>query len=112
MNLSAYVVLLICSTINDQNTRFTPQSYELLFDRNLADSANDGEEFDLDILLGSDYYWRLVTGRLIHGSSDSPTVMHTVVCWVLSGSVKGVPPDSRCSVNVTSTHVLPCSNLI
>ena len=42
----------------------------------LADSANDGEEFDLDILIGSNYYWQLVTGHVIHGN-DGPTAMHT-----------------------------------
>ena len=108
LNLSAYVVPLICSSINNQNTRFAQQSYEHLSGLNLADSVNDGEEFDLDILIGSDYYWQLVMGRLIHGSSDSPA-MHTVVGWVLSGPVKGAPPDSRSSINIASTHVLRCS---
>ena len=42
----------------------------------LADSANDGEKFDLDILIGSNYYWQLVTGHVIHGN-DGPTAMHT-----------------------------------
>ena len=109
LNLSAYVVPLICSSISNQNTRFAQQSYEHLSGLNLADSANDGEEFDLDILIGSDYYWQMVTGRLIHGSSDSPTAMHTVVGWVLSGPVKGAPPDLRSSINIASTHVLRCS---
>ena len=108
LNLSAYVVPLICSSINNQNTRFAQQSYEHLSGLNLADSANDGEEFDLDILIGSDYYWQLVMGGLIHGSSDSPA-MHTVVGWVLSCLVKGAPPDSRSSINIASTHVLRCS---
>ena len=35
--------------------------------------------------------------------------MHTVVGWVLSGPVKGAPPDSRSSINIASTHVLRCS---
>ena len=89
--------------------RLAQQFYEHLSGLNLADSANDGEEFDLDILIGSDYYWQLVTGHLIHGSSDSPAAMHTVVGWVLSGPVKGAPPDSRSSISIASTHVLRCS---
>ena len=108
LNLSAYVVPLICSTISNQNTRFAQQSYEHLSGLKLADSANDGEEFDLDILIGSDCYWQLVTGHVIHGN-DGPTAMHTRLGWVLSGPVKGVAPDSQSNVNIASTHVLRCS---
>ncbi len=88
LNLSAYVVPLICSTISNQNTRFAQQSYAHQSGLKLADSANDGEEFDLDILIGSDCYWQLVTGHVIHGN-DGPTAMHTRLGWVLSGPVKG-----------------------
>ena len=93
LNLSAYVVPLICSHLSGLK---------------LADSANDGEEFDLDILIGSDYYWQLVTGHVIHGN-DGPTAMHTKLGWVLSDPVKGAPPDSHFNVNIASTHVLRCS---
>jgi hypothetical protein len=62
----------------------------------------------LDILIGSDYYWQLVTGHVIHGD-DGPTAMHTKLGWVLSGPVKGTPPDSHSNVNIGSTHVLRCS---
>ena len=108
LNLSAYVVPLICSTIGNQNTRFAQQSYEHLSGLKLADSGNDGEEFDLDILIGSDYYWQLVTGHVIHGN-DGPTAMHTQLGWILSGPVKGAPPNSHSNVNIASTHVLRCS---
>ena len=62
----------------------------------------------MNILIGSDYYWQLVTGHVIHGN-DGPTAMHTQLGWILSGPVKGAPPNSHSNVNIASTHVLRCS---
>ena len=46
----------------------------------------------IDILIGSDYYWQLVTGSICRGTSG-PVAVHTKLGWVLSGpsSLDDVP---------------------
>ena len=38
----------------------------------------------VDVLIGSDYYWELVTGNVCRGVGG-PAVIHTKLGWVLSG---------------------------
>ena len=50
----------------------------------MADSANSSDVLEVDVLVGSDCYWSLVTGRVIKGG---PTAILTKVGWILSGPV-------------------------
>ena len=52
------------------------QCYDHLANLDLADSSKVGEELQIDVLIGSDHYWQLVTGQIIQGDSG-PTVIHT-----------------------------------
>ena len=45
------------------------------------------EEATIDILIGSDQYWQLVTGEVVK-SKSGPTAMNTKLGWVLSGPVE------------------------
>ena len=38
----------------------------------------------IDVLIGSDYYWQLVSGRVVRGD-DGPVALHTNLGWVLTG---------------------------
>ena len=52
----------------------------------LADTADASDKLEVDVLIGSDLYWNLVTGRVIRGKSG-PIAIHTKVGWVLSGPI-------------------------
>ena len=58
----------------------------------------------MDILIGSDYYWELVTGSVCR-SVDRPTAVHTKLGWVLSGPALA-SSHSQCLANLVSMHVL------
>lgn len=59
---------------------------------------------EIDILIGSDHYWEVVTGRIIRGASG-PTAVETNFGWVLSGPEEGVAQEDT-AINFTSTHTL------
>ena len=65
------------------------------------------EEAQIDILVGTNQYWNLVTGRVVQGESG-PTTIHTKLAWVLSGPVHCQVPSSATAINLTSSHVLKC----
>jgi len=79
-------VPLICEPLSCQPIAYTKERYEHLADLDLADFSRVGDELQVDALIGSDHYWQLVTGEVIHGQSG-PTAIHTHLGWVLSGPV-------------------------
>ena len=104
VTLSAVCVPVISSPVQGQCPRQAVSNYPHLVGLTLADDCEG--EADIDILVGADQYWNLVTGRLIQGDSG-PTAIHTRLGWVLSGPVHYQAPSST-TVNLTSTHVLKC----
>lgn len=50
----------------------------------MADISDGTSSFEVDILIGSDYYWSLVTGE-VHRGTTGPIAIHTKLGWVLSG---------------------------
>ena len=70
----------------------------------LADFPDTASCIPIDMLIGSDYYWELVTGSVCRGVSG-PTAIHTKLGWVLSGPACS-NPHNQCTVNLSVTHVL------
>ena len=51
----------------------------------LADPVRTRGPLEIDIIIGNDYYWSLVTREIIKG--DGPMVMNSKFGWLLSGPV-------------------------
>ncbi len=112
LRMTALVVPFICNPLTSQPINYTKHSYNHLIGLELADSADASDTLEIDMLIGSDSYWDLVTGEVIRGDSG-PTAIHTRVGCILSGTTN----HSGVSVNLvfTSTHTLkidvyPCTN--
>ncbi len=54
---------------------------------------------DVDLLIGSDYYWGLTTGRASR-REGGPVAMETKLGWALSGPV----PVAEQSLSLVTTH--------
>ena len=102
--LSLFSVPLICEPLAHQPIAFCKASYDHLAPLNLADLDDSPTDLGIDILIGSDHYWKIVTGDVVRGESG-PTAVGTIFRWVLSGPTCG--PD-RCTsaVNVITAHTL------
>ena len=66
----------------------------------LADSLDDSCG-DIDILIGSDYYWDLVSGETIRGDSG-PTAVSSKFGWLLSGPLR----DSVTADSISSNLII------
>ena len=62
----------------------------------------------VDVLIGSDYYWSLVSGRVRRGSTG-PIALDTKVGWILSGPAEG--QNSEETITVHPTHTLRIDTL-
>ena len=74
---------VICSSLpNKIEVSKFPQLDGLEFDEEF-DESNDES---IDILIGSDYYWKIVNGETVHGESG-PTAVKSKLGWLLSGPI-------------------------
>ena len=90
----------ICEPLTDQPLSLCMDSYKHVTNLELADNSEDGSSIEVDILIGSDYYWQLTTGEVRRGN-DGPVAVGTKLGWVLSGPV----PVADHSL-FTTTHTL------
>ena len=104
MSLSVYVMPAICEPLARQPVSACVRQYPHLQGLELADSSSTGSSMPVDVLIGSDYYWQLVTGSICRGASG-PIAIHTKLGWVLSGPSSHDEPD-QCAMNLSVTHVL------
>ena len=103
LKLTALVVPFICNPLTSQPINFSGQSYDHLIGLELADSAEVSDVLEIDMLIGSDSYWSLVTGQVIRGDSG-PTAIHTKVGWILSGPANHL--EVAVNLALASTHTL------
>jgi hypothetical protein len=72
---------MICEPLAGQPISGCVEENQHLARLNLADFSDGSSSLEVDILIGSDYYWSLVTGEVCRGNSG-PIAIQT---WVLSG---------------------------
>ena len=105
VQLSAFVVPLICDPLPRQCIAKAGNTYAHLKGLNLADHCTSDNDVVVDILVGSDHYWNFVSGSVMRGK-DGPTAIHTKRGWVLSGPINGATQDERQQNNLVTTHAL------
>ena len=76
LEIPILVVPLICGPLFNSPTVCLRERYEHLSRLELAHPSCDSANLEVDILIGSDIYWRFVTGRTLRGRSG-PTAIQT-----------------------------------
>lgn len=103
--LSAFVVPLICDALNSQPIAQATPTHDHLRGLKLADYSTGVDDVMVDILVGSDQYWHLVSGKVIR-RENGPTAIQTKLGWVLSGPMHGSTQDDKQRSSLVTTHVL------
>jgi hypothetical protein len=83
---SVHMRYLIIPTISSPVKNYTPatiENYAYLRDLPLADHVM-ADTFDIDILVGADYYWSIVNSEIVRG--PGPTAVNTKLGYLISGS--------------------------
>ena len=102
ITLEASTIANICSPLKNQPVILAKEKFKHLKGLNLADSGKGGE---IDLLLGSDVYWDLMTGNVSQGLPGEVVGVETKFGWVLNGPVIGDSSSTWVNV-VNSTHVV------
>ena len=104
MIVSLFVVPMICEPLIGQPIDVCSNQNPHFNGLELADWVDQGSRLEVDILIGSDYYWDFVTGP-VSKSTCGPTAIHTKLGWVVSGPITATSGSNLCSTNLV-THVL------
>jgi len=90
---------VICEPLTAQPLSLCVSSYDHLSGLELADTSDGNAPIEVDLLIGSDYYRQLATGRVSRGD-DGPVAVETKLGWVLSG------PATAADCCLLTTHAL------
>ena len=105
--ISLYVVPTICEPLSFQPVKASVMAYSHLRGLDLADSIEGREGLPIDVLIGCDHYWDLITGTVCRGK-EGPIAIHSKLGWVLSGAailMKQVTSSLTCNVATHSLRV-------
>ena len=98
----------ICSPLKGQSIRWAQKEYPHLQGLKLADFPSETEtELEVDLMLGGDTLWPIMTSEIVHGQSkEQPVAAGTKFGWVLAGPVNNVPRSLLSCVNLMKAHFL------
>ena len=83
--IEALVIPIVCSPLPNQRPKSVKLQYEHIKNLFLSDFADD-PDMSIDILIGGDYYWSFMSGKIIRGENgETPVALQTRIGWVLSG---------------------------
>ena len=107
-HLSLLAVPSICQPLSYQPILLCQEKYEHLTGLHLADHSDGNSPLQIDILIGCDHYWELITGKVRRGESG-PTAIQTHLGWVLSGPIEF--PSRQFSSSLV-THTLRIDSFV
>ena len=104
LNLEFLTVPLICEPMTGQSMSLAVTRFLYLKDIELADMDCHGANLEVNILIGSDHYWKVVSGP-----EGGPNAIETRFGWVLSGPIGGLACSNTVATFVSS-HALTVMN--
>lgn len=105
LDMEALVTPVICDPLSQQPTKSARDKHQHLRGLKLADPNDVDDTLPVDLLIGADFYWSMVTGTIRRGRSG-PTAIQTRVGWVLSGPTGEATATTTTNLIFTSTHLL------
>ena len=103
LELPFFSVLLICEPLSHQPVAFCKITYDHLAHLRLADFHEDNADLKIDMLIGSDHYWKITTGEVVRGDSG-PAAICTCLGSVLSGPTHCLDQCTS-AVNIITTMI-------
>ena len=109
-SLTLFSVPTICEPLASHALVDCRETYPHLAGLEFADVPGGTQELHVDILIGSDHCWDLITGRVQRGT-DGPVAIDTKLGWVLSGPIS-VSCQTHTSLSLVSHALTVDSQLL
>ena len=79
--LSGFSVPVVWVSVNGQKAKFVKSNYPFLKNLKLADEGLHKE--NIDLMIGTDFYWDIVDGSVKRGNGVAPVALGSKLGWVL-----------------------------
>ena len=112
--IEALSVPILCSSIQGQSIETLDISkYNYLKNLDFADKyTSDNSEKSIDILIGMDYYFNFVTGKIKRGPPGCPVAIESNFGWILNGPNGPAKKKSKfVSSNIANSHTMFVDNI-
>ena len=83
---------MVCGSVNGQKVKFVKSNYPFLKNLKLADEGLHKE--NIDLMIGTDFYWDIVDGSVKRGNGVAPVALGSKLGLLLSGPVTKHNPSS------------------
>ena len=101
VTIEAICTPIICADLINQNMPCVTSNYPHLKGLTLADSSTNLDK-RIDILIGSDYYYSIVSGEILKGKIEEPVAINSLLGWILCRPFENNP--GSVNVNFNSVH--------
>lgn len=98
--VEALCVPFICSQIKSPAFDFVRNQYQYLLDVELADPPSNKHK--VEILVGLDHYYSLISGRTLRGPPGCPVAIESVLGWIVCGPIYCSDPKNQ---SVLTNHI-------
>ena len=102
--MEALCIPFICSPLKNPNFNLLQQKYVYLKGIPLAESYPLKNNESVDILVGLDYYYSIITGKIIRGCNNGPVALESILGWIVCG-----PSDIGVRENFIQTNLVSTS---
>ena len=85
IDLKVLSVPFICMPLKNHPIKIAQREFQNLREVDLADT---GDHYDIDLLIGSDCYWKFFTGKTVKGKNNIVIATESKFGWVLNGTVE------------------------
>ena len=90
----------MCVELSGQPSDMCVEMNGHLLHLDLTNSSNSDSRIEVDLVISSDYYWELTTGKT---RQSCPVAIQTILGWVLTGPVE-FPDQPLSPVSLHTTH--------
>ncbi|XP_063435994.1 uncharacterized protein LOC134716907 [Mytilus trossulus] len=99
--IKVLIVPTIASPLQTHNIGIT-QKFSYLRGLQLAHPVMEGEQFEISLLIGGDFYWDIVQDKIVRG--NGPTAVSSKIGYLLSGPV----PTRTSNASFSMMNILVC----
>ena len=107
--MEALVVPHICSPLSNPELNFVQSRYPYLKGLILAENLISNRVDDIEILVGIDYYYAIISGRTARGPPNGPVAIESILGWIICGPTD-IKVNKRGVTNVNLINSLNVRN--
>ena len=109
-NVNIYLEALcmphISSPVSNPDFKIVKSKYPYLQGLQFAENFPNERINDVEILVGLDYYYLLITDKTVRGPPNGPVAIESILGWIICG-----PTDLKSGTNITRVNLIHTRNV-